>query len=308
MIFEWFRRKKKVKSLSELIADSHLYRDVIGRFERLRSLNKLGRSAEAIQEMRETVKLVNENVAKNPGDKRAHFLKAYFYLYVGDEEKAESALVNLLSSDAFQLTDEERLITAGELQNLKRQKHLEARDQDGPHGFTQIYCCGNCGRLHNFLSMPCPHCDWFPSTDSDAAQSIILSNAHLTIPQLLALSREIGAGRSADDVIPNLKQDAVAYLGGEEQRRAVHEVLSLLNQNRQKTQRSIKEVLGCPACGSRIHFSGSLHCGECGEEVRWPHFLRSLACIDSLLWLLETRVEPDSSGEFSDFVCGGFNP
>lgn len=303
MVFDWFRRKKKAISLQDLIADFHLHQEVMGRIERQCSLNKLGRSAEAHQDARETVKLVENHVKDNPADKRAHFLAAHFYHYVGFEEKAERTLANLLSQGAFKLEDDERLICEGAQQNIRRQRHLNARGKDGPDGFTQVYSCAKCGRLHNFLSMPCPHCDWFPESELDAAKSIVLSNAHLKIPQLLLLSREIASGRTAEDVVPDLKKSAAAYLNGDQQARAVRGVLSLLRENSQKTRRSINEVLGCPACGARMPFSGALHCGQCGEEIRWPKFLRSLACLDNLLWLWESRVEPDRSEEFAEFVC-----
>lgn len=303
MVFEWFRAKKKAATIADLLAEFSAYQQVIGQISKSLSLNKLGRSEEAQKIMLEAERTALDISKKAPADKRSLLLVAYFYTQVGVLGKVEAALEAVLAPGAFPLTEEERLVAGGALQNVKRQKPSGERASGGPEGFTQVYSCVNCGRLINFISMPCPHCDWVGKGLDDVARSVLLSNAHFRITQLLILAREVAGGREAIDVVPNLVRDARAYLDVPSQRDAVSRIHALLRDNVDKSRRSISETLACIGCGARIHFSGSDNCSECGEEVRWPSIVRVLSCIDNLLWLFERRVEVDSSESFSEFVC-----
>lgn len=161
----------------------------------------------------------------------------------------------------------------------------------------------NCGRLHNFVSMPCPHCDWSPQNVEEMARSIILSNAHFKIPALLSLAREMANGRAAQDVVPNLLSDGRTYLSVPEQRQGVEQVFSLLRQNERKNHRSLETIRRCSSCGGRVLISGAEECEKCEAPVHWPDAVRTLVCMDNLLWLLEQRVEPTNTNAYSEFVC-----
>lgn len=303
MVFEFFGSKKKNESIADLLAEVVTYEQLLGQLSRAESLRKLDRNDEARQVLEATERMVASYLQQNKSDKKAHIMLALFYYKTGVVDRAESILDRLLNSSEFELTEQERLILSGELQKIRRERPLDERSSTGPDGFTQVYCCQKCGRLHNYVSMPCPHCDWSPQTIEEAARSIVLSNAHFKIPALLILSREMANGRPADDVVPNLKKDGQTYLSIPKQRQAVEQVFSLLKQNEHRNHRSMQMVRECSSCGVRILFSGAEECQKCGAGVNWPDAVRAIVCMDNILWLFEQRVEVSSSKEFSDFVC-----
>lgn len=303
MIFGLFGSKKKKESVADLLAEFLIYQKLVGHISKAQSLQKLNRADEAQQVLLEAERMATNYLNQNPREKKAHMMLVLLYSEIGLFDQAEPIIQRLLNSVEFQLNDEERLILSGELQKIQRQRPANQRGADSPRGFTQIYCCANCGRLHNFVSMPCPHCDWSPQTIEEMARSIILSNSHFKVPALLTLSREMENGRTADDVVPNLLNDAKTYLSVPKQKQVVEQVFSMLRQNEHKNHRSLSMVRECSGCGNRVLFSGSEECEKCGEAVNWTDAIRTLACMDNLLWLLEQRVEVSSTDAFSDFVC-----
>ena len=303
MMFGLFGSKKKKENVADLLAEFVTYQQLVGRINKAQSLQKLNRVDEAQQVLLEAERMAKNYLNQNPKEKKAHMMLVLFYSEIGSFEQAEPIIQRLLTSGEFQLNDEEKLILSAELQKIQRQRPANQRTVGGPAGFTQIYCCANCGRLHNFVSMPCPHCDWSPQTIDETARSIILSNSHFKVPALLTLAREMANGRTANDIVPNLVNDGKTYLSIQKQKQLVEQVFSMLRKNEHKNYRSLNMVRECPDCGNRVLFSGSEECEKCGELVNWPDALRILACMDNLLWLFEQRVEVSSSDAFSDFVC-----
>lgn len=303
MIFGLFGAKKKKENIADLLAEFVAYQQLVGHISKAQSLQKLNRVDEARQVLLETERMATNHLKQNPREKNAYMMLVLFYSEIGAFDQAEPIINRLLTSGEFQLSDDEKLVLSSELQKIRRQLPANQRATDCPTGFTQIYCCANCGRLHNFVSMPCPHCDWSPQTIEEMARSIILSNSHFKVIELLILAREIATGRAADDVVPNLISDGKTYLSVPKQRQVVEQVFSLLRQNEHKNHRSLSMVRECLSCGNRILFSGAEECKKCGEPVNWPEAIRILACMDNLLWLLEQRVEVSSTDAFSDFVC-----
>ncbi len=302
-MFGLFGSKKKKENVADLLAEFVTYQQLVSHISKAQSLQKLKRVDEARKVLLEAERMATNYLSQNPHEKKAHMMLVLFYSEVGVFDQAEPIIQRLLSSGEFQLNEEERLILSAELQKIQRQSPANQRGADSPSGFTQIYCCTNCGRLHNFVSMPCPHCDWSPKTIEETARSIILSNSHFKIPALLTLAREMENGRTAVDVVPNLLNDGKIYLSVPKQKQVVEQVFSMLRQNEHKNHRSLSMVRECSGCGNRILFSGAEECEKCGEPVNWPDAIRTLACMDNLLWLLEQRVEVSSTDAFSDFVC-----
>ena len=302
-MFGLFGSKKRKESISDLLVEFAAYQKLLGSITKIQSLQKLERDDEARQVGLEAEKLANSYLVENPREKKAHMMLALFYQEVGRTNDAEPIISLLLSSGQFQLDDDERLILSGALQKIQRQRPLSERAVNTAIGYTQIYSCANCGRLHNFVSMPCPNCDWAPQTIDETARSIILSNSHFKVPVMLAFAREINNGRDARDVVPNLVSDGKTCLADPKQKQGVEKIFSLLRENEHKNHRSLSMVRECGNCGHRIFFSGAEECEECQEPVNWPDAIRTLACMDNLLWLFEVRVEPSSSDAFSDFVC-----
>ena len=303
MIFGLFGSKKKTESLADLLAEFVAYQQLAGQISKAQSLQKLNRAHEAQQVLLDAELMATNYLNQNPNEKKAHMMLVLLFIETESPERAEPIIDLLLNSDKFQLNDQETLILTGQLQKIRRQRPSNQRATDDPSGFTQVYCCANCGRLHNFVSMPCPHCDWSPQTIEETARSIILSNTHFKIPALLILAREMANNRTADDVIPNLLNLEKNYFSVPKQMKVVEQIFSMLRQNEHKNHRSLSIFRECSVCGNRILFSGSEECEKCGEPLNWPDAIRALACMDNLLWLLEQRVEVSTTEAFSDFVC-----
>ena len=303
MIFGWFGAKKDKKSMADLLEGAIVYQHVIGHIGKAKSLRGLGRNDEATEVFREGERLALRHLERDAQDKQAQMILAFLYCEEEAFERAQPALRRLLDSSEFELTTTERLVLSAELQQIERQRPVDQRSPEGPKDYTQIYCCAQCGRLHNFVSMPCPHCDWAPASLSETARSIVLSNAHLRVPALLSLAREMANGRSAQDVVRNLEAEAHSYLDSVHGRQAVERVFALLQQDEQKNHHSIAALRECSGCQSSILASDADACEECGEPVTWPDTIRALACLDNLLFLFEQRVEPSPHAAFSEFVC-----
>lgn len=302
-MFGLFGSKKKKRNVADLLVELVIHQQLVGHISKVQSLQKLNRGDEAQKVFLEAERMAINFLSQHPQEKKALMMLVFFYSEVGVFEQAEPIIQRLLRSGEFQLNDEERIILSAELQKIQRQRPANQRGVDSPDGFTQIYCCANCGRLHNYVSMPCPNCDWSPQTIEEIARSIILSNSHFKVPALLTLAREMENGRTAGDVVPNLLNDGKTYLSVPKQKQEVQQIFCLLRQNEHKNHRSLRMVRECPGCGNRILFSGAAECEKCGEPVNWPDAIRTLACLDNLLWLFEQRVEVSSIDAFSEFVC-----
>jgi predicted RNA-binding Zn-ribbon protein involved in translation (DUF1610 family) len=174
-----------------------------------------------------------------------------------------------------------------------------------PTAYTQIYSCQNCGRLINYVSMPCPHCQWSPSNLDEMARSVLLSNTYLDVSLLLMVAREVSKGRSSREAVGNLETMAREFMSIPKNREFMDYLCRLLRKDEQRQTRNMAMVRKCPGCGDRKIWSISDDelCEKCGAQIRWPDVVRALVCMDNLLWLLEQRVEPKNTESFSEFVC-----
>jgi len=304
MMFGLFRDKKE-KSIQDFLVDFALYREVIGRIEKAKSLRRLNRVNECNQALLEAESIARTYIDRNSREKRAHLLLALFLIETGDSERAIPLIDNLLNSSKFQWSSDEKQALLGALQKFQRERPYNERTPSATHGFTQVYCCTNCGRLHNFVSLPCPHCDWFPTTIEEMARSMSLTNLHFKIPALLLMSREMAKGRKVDHIVPNLVSTVQIFLNTPQRLEEAKEILALAHTNANKNHRLIGELRECGSCSARNPLSGGAAnvCVKCDQVLNWPDALRALACMDNLLWFFEQRVEVSSEESFSDFVC-----
>lgn len=303
MIFGFFKSKKKptTKDILGQIATYHRLENYLAKAQ---SLKKLGRESEADGELHEAQQMVTDYLKRNPHNPQAHMLMGLFYKEVGDDNRAEIIFEELLNSEEFELSDKEQAVLAGELQKIRREKPPNERSSEGPREYTHVYCCQNCGCLHNCISMPCPYCDWSPQTIEQLTRSILLSNQHLPLMQdLLYLSREIPEGREPNDVIPNLLNLEKAYWAQSKNEQAIRTVWTLLRENEHKNHRSIKEIHMCPHCNGKIQVSGQESCSNCKRPLNLPDAVVALICMDNILWWFRMRVDLASSGEIAEFIC-----
>ena len=302
-MFGLFGKKKKTTIYDE-IRDLIAYQKVSKLIEKANNLLKLGRRDEAVDIFSEAEQISINAVQNAPDSFQANLLLAFFYKEAHVYDRAEEILDKLLSSDKFRLDEEKRIIIGGELQQLRREKPVSEKNKgDSSDDFTKIYSCQNCGRIINFVTMPCPHCQWYPSDISSLARSIALSNPTIKVPALLLLAREVANGRSPSDVVVNLESNAKEYYEMPESDSRLKYMFDLLQKNANKNARDMSMVRECPNCGERIVLSHEEECGSCGEPIGWPESIKLLVCMDNLMWLFEQRVEGDNSNEFSEFVC-----
>lgn len=275
--------------------------EVMARIAKIQSLNKLGRKDEAASLLAETEKIVNVGIAQHPKAKEAYFLAAMFYADVENWNKEKEVLEYLVHPGRFQLTEEEALTCNGHLHKLQRER--PPKEREGSQAFTTIYSCQNCGRLHNFVSLPCPNCDWSPPSLGEMARSIVLSNTYISLPALLHIARAVTGGRKVGDVVGDLDIAAQKLLATTPGLNATKTTFDILMQCKDKPRTTFGECRACPDCGARISISVAKRCETCDSPVEWPEALKMVVCLDNLLWLVERRVEVPQSREFAEFVC-----
>ena len=298
-----FASKKTSATIEDMVVGFVLYQKMMEQLAQAESLQKLNRGEEALKVLASTEQMCTAYQQANPNDRAANLSLALFYNNAGDEKQAEQILTRLLAARQFTWTEQERLILMGTLQKIQRERPADLKSDERLEGFTQIYCCQNCGRLHNYISMPCPNCDWHPPSIEATARSMLLSNTYIEIPSLIYICKEIANGKTIDQVVPNLKESAAELLVGVELRDVAEKIYSLLVDNEARNHRSIPMLRGCPSCGSRIMFSGEKTCDECQNSLRWPEAIRALVCIDNLLWFIENWIEGPWTDQLSELVC-----
>ncbi len=298
--------KKKQETLFDLLHQEMLYKHVSERLEKASSLQKLGRPDEARGVLLETERIVEANVNRNSNSFQAHLLLGYFYMKAGIANRAIVIFERLLNTGEFRLDEQQHLILSGQIQKLQRERPGSEKRLEGGialSAYTEIYSCQNCGRLINYVSMPCPHCRWSPSTPDEMARSVILSNNYIDVSLLLIIAREVSKGRSSREVVGNLDTMAQEVMSVPKKRESVDQIYRLLREGEQRQIRDLAMVRNHPECPKRRMWSGSDKCEKCGAQVRWSDAVRTLICMDNLLWLLEQRVEPLNTEPFSELVC-----
>jgi hypothetical protein len=302
-MFELFRKKRTEPGLGDLLAEYAAYQAVSARIAKAQSLRKLGRLDEARREFDGAEITAKDYVRRYPTDKRAHVLLCLVYVESGANELAVAALKTLLTPGAFALDAKDRLIVEGQLQRLERERPSDKKTSGAPKSFTQVYACLNCGRLHNYASLPCPHCTEFAEDIGAMARAVVLSNSYLRIHSLLLVSREMQKGRKPEEIVTNLDSNAAEYLRRPETRKIASDLLAMLREAQGKPDRTFGHARQCPTCATRVLLSTADHCQECGAAIHWPAILRLMVCVDNLLWLFEQRVEVRASDEFAELVC-----
>ena len=296
--------KKKEKSIYDEIKNFAAYQKTSTLIEKANNLMKLGRKDEAAQVFAEAEQLAINSVKSAPDSLQANLLLAFFYKKAQVHDRAEEILENLLKSNHFKLEGQNRLIIEGELQRIKREKPIDQKNIRGSRdNFTQIYSCHHCGRITNYVTMPCPNCQWYPADLLSFARSVVLSTSTMKVPALLLLAREVSEGRPPSEVVVNLDSNAKQYYELPESTSKLRYMFDLLQKNSSKNLRDMNMVRECPNCGERILFSNENDCNSCGKPNGWPDAVKLLACMDNILWLFEQRVEVSNTKEFSEFVC-----
>jgi len=172
----------------------------------------------------------------------------------------------------------------------------------------EVHLCISCGRLINFLTIRCPHCDQLPTSRRDLAASIILSKRYLGVSQLIDISRRFNEGECFSDIVSNLEQKVDEMLApGSERSKDIEELVIYIRQKEHVHYPSITDLQLCKNCGNQLYFFEPEEsydmCEECGEKTSLTaveHACRNLA---HLLELIEERVDLNDLENLSEFVC-----
>ena len=296
--------KKKRTTIYDEIRYFVAYKETSNLIEKANNLLKLGRREDSAEVFDKAEQIALTSVQNSPDSFQANLLLAFFYKEAQVYDRAEEILKNLLNSGQFKIDKEKRNILVAELLSIRRERPVgEKSKENSPEDFAKISSCQNCGRIIKYVTMPCPHCQWYPTEPSILARSIIISNPTIKVPALLLLAREVAKGRPPSEVVVNLDRNAREYYEMSESDSKLKHMFNLLQQNANKNTRDMNMVRKCPHCGDRIGLSHEEECGSCGELIAWPESIKLLVCMDNLLWLFEQRVEIVYSKEFSEFVC-----
>jgi len=301
MALNFFNRKKP-KDIYEDLNNSFEYEEIKRLIEKGFSLLKLKRTDEANDLFLTAEKIATHCLNTFPNSLQAHLVLAYFYTRVQSFNEAEEVFEKILNYKKFNLDQQTRLILSGELQRIQQEKPIKEKEKQFV-SYTRVYVCQNCGRIINYVTMPCPYCEYTSANEFELASALNLSNQCFEMPALLMLSREISNGRKPVEVVVNLEDNTKKYLNLPEERSGLKYLFKLLQQNKEKNNRNIDVIRKCPSCGDPVSISGQDKCFNCQQQLDLPEILRLLICMDNLLWLFEQRIEPKKGREFSEFVC-----
>lgn len=294
------RKASSLEDISDLADPSGEVKRVVAK---ARSLASLARHTEARQAFQRAEAIAIEAGTRSSGRKHSKLLQAFVLMEANDVERATNILRELKADFGAELTEVEANVIDGLL--LKQSRENRANEGDVQHalGFTTVFCCQNCGRLHNYITLPCPSCEWVPNSRVTIAKGVILSNLHIQVPALLVLSRQMATGRAPREVVKDLDNSCQQYLESPAGEKAVALLEHLISEEAGEPRRRIVDVRQCEMCRDNVLYSADAHCKRCGGEIRWNDRRRMMLCIDSLLALCEQRVEIRSPDQLAEFVC-----
>ena len=304
-MFNLFGRKKE-KSIFDEIKEIKIYQEALKLLEQSKNLSKLGRNHEAQDIYLKSEKIAFDYYSRNKNSTHANLLLANIYLESTDQERAVSIIKNLLNPSKFALSEDKRLELEHYLQRIDREKPHAKRsfeNKNNTENYTSIYSCQNCGRIINFVTVPCPYCYWYAQDLSSLARSIVLSTLTMNVPTLLLLARNVAQGRQPSDVVISLDDRARQAYETPEDEANLRKMLNLLHKNAELNFRDINSLRECPSCSNRIFLCTDETCDSCGEIIRLPDSLKLLLSMDNLLWLFENRLEIVATTQFSEFIC-----
>jgi len=166
-----------------------------------------------------------------------------------------------------------------------------------------VYCCQRCGKLIEFLAVPCMHCGWRSNTLLEISHSGCLMTPRCDVWKLFFIGRGIQAGRKATDVVPNLAEVAASELADPNSWFPgwAKGVLQRISEN-QDSYFCYPDVSKCDGCGTRISRPDVQSCGNCKQPVHFPPPLRLLICLERLLIHFQYNFEAPKSSEYDLFI------
>jgi hypothetical protein len=188
---------------------------------------------------------------------------------------------------------------------LRRERDIDAhgsRDQMAEQ--LIIYACHQCGRLIEYISIPCMYCGWQPLTITEVAQSGRLATPWFSIWDVMEIGRQIHGGRRATEVVSNLTQSAEASMANQEYRSYVESALDEAKRKLADRFFYYLSVVNCPNCGTGIprHNPFVTSCTKCRVKLRIPPPMQLLNCLARTSIHFQHNFVGERTDEFDLFI------
>jgi len=145
-----------------------------------------------------------------------------------------------------------------------------------------IYACQRCGRLIEYISIPCTYCGWQPTTLDEMSRSGRLSRYNFNTWKLLGIGQGIVAGRKATEVVINLAEVAAENMADPKSRKEIESVLRDAQQKQKDNYFCWHEAATCEHCKTFNFRQDVKECSKCGTLLHIPPPLRLLICLSRL--------------------------
>jgi rubrerythrin len=167
-----------------------------------------------------------------------------------------------------------------------------------------VYACQNCGRLVEYISVPCMCCGWRPRTVLEISHSTRLSTIWFKLWEVMGIGREIHFGHKATDVVPNMAEVASDLMRDETSlhRQWVNSTIEAIENNNSNTFFSFLEASRCLSCGRHNARHDANYCSNCHSPLSVPPPLRLLKGLTRLSIHLQQNFEAPQSTDFDMFI------
>lgn len=187
--------------------------------------------------------------------------------------------------------------------NIQYEENLVARARavaGSPEALPEdfiVYVCQKCGRLIEYVSLPCMCCGWRPTTLFERSHSVSLNNRIFSLWDLLVIGREIALqGRKATDVVPKLAEVAAKHS------RQDIEIVFRTPATKFDTYFFWHDAAVCENCGTHNPRQDAKECQKCKGRLRLSPPLRLLMCLARTLDHFQGSFEAPKSKEFDLFI------
>lgn len=304
-IFRWLKRKNsECTSISHKEMEEGIFSFVLDKklqevLSKADSLFKLNRADDAKEKIFTAINMIERALAKYPHNLEYKVRLLEIYLKINEIQKAKMLFEKIKKDyDVDQDT-------------LKYFEAMFLKDSDGAKNNNNMKCsvayvCLGCGRLKEYLSLPCIHCKYIPVTDIDIAKSYFYSTAHFSIFNLVMLSREMLSGRNAEDIVINSEQGINRILASGELA-PIMKKLKDLSLSKKDLDVFTADRIKCQSCHKNLELNATLFeeesfCSSCGKKVNLGTLDKYILSLDFLQKMLEIRIEPSDSDAFANFT------
>jgi hypothetical protein len=182
----------------------------------------------------------------------------------------------------LKLDDNDSRSVAIEESRLERARDIDAAgSQDQMREQLIVYACQHCGRIIEYISIPCMFCGWQPLTILDASRSGRLAIPWFSMWDLLKIGREINRGRKATDVVSNLVESSAASMAHPQYRSYVEGALDEAQKKKVDSFFYYLRAASCNRCGASIPGPNPFitKCSHCEAQLRIPPPMKLLKCL-----------------------------